>query len=309
MLIEKIDALKKSRIKISSPSSNWASQIGDPCERKLVYDRTCPEKKPAHDVRTQYVFDEGKLHEKAIVLELMEAGVDIIQYQLPFEIKPFQIRGKIEFKARTNGHLVLTEIKSITPYIFHKLNKPDDFFGYWWTCRIPAQLTVYMLSEGEKKALWYLKNRATGEQKEFFYEFDQDYADSLCKKAERINEAVEAFNNPDKDPQEEYFLPEKLNQPDHCDHCDFKAHCCPDLSYGDGLELAEDKELEEMLEIREGLRANYSEYNKVDKIVKHKIKGAENVLIGRFHVSGKWIDKKAYDVKATQYWKADISPV
>ena len=46
MLIEKIEALKKSRIKVSAPSSNWASMIGDPCERKLVYARTCPEKKP-----------------------------------------------------------------------------------------------------------------------------------------------------------------------------------------------------------------------------------------------------------------------
>ena len=312
MLIEKIHRLKESKIKISSANSNWASRLGHPCERMLVYERTAADKKTGYGVETQTVFDEGKMHERAILQELLEVGVEIFDVQRAFELKDFNIRGRVDFKITDNGdrhNLIPVEIKSITPYVFDKINKVEDFSKYWWMVPIPGQLTLYMLGENHEKGLWILKNRGTGQLKEIEYNLDWDYADSLCKKAERINEAVEAINNPDPDPQVEYFLPEKLNQVDHCDHCDFKAHCCPDLSYGDGLELSDNKELEKMLELRESLRENYKEYGKIDKIVKAKIKGASNVLIGRFHVSGKWVDKKAYDVKASQYWKADIAVI
>jgi hypothetical protein len=279
----------------------------------LVYERTVPEKKAGYGVETQTVFDEGHLHERAVIQELLEVGVEIFDTQRLFELKDFNIRGRVDFKIAENGdrnNLIPVEIKSITPFIFDKLNTVQDFFKYWWTVAIPGQLTLYMLGENCNKGLWILKNRGNGQLKEIEYRLDWDYADALTKKAERINRAIRAITRPKFDSSLlDAFLPEKLNQPDHCDHCDFKAHCCPDLKYGNGIDISEDTELEEMLELRESLRANYSEYNKIDKIVKTKIKGQENALIGRFHISGKWIERKGFTVKDSEYWKADIEVI
>ena len=146
MLIEKILAQKKSKIRVGAPSSNWASMIGYPCERKLVYERTCPEKKPAYGVSTQTVFDEGNMHERAITQDLLECGIDVLHAQQSFELKPYNIRGKIDFKVRNNGGLMIVEFKSITEHIFKYINKPEDFLKYWWTVVYPGQLTCYMLS-------------------------------------------------------------------------------------------------------------------------------------------------------------------
>lgn len=301
MLIEKIEALKKSRIRVGAPTSNWASMIGHPCERKLVYERTCPEKKPVYDVSTQAVFDEGRLHERSIVQELLESGVEVFHGQKSFELKPYNIRGKLDFKTPVNGGLLIVEIKSITDHIFRYLNVPDDFNKYWWTVTIPGQLTCYMLAEGEKESLWILKNRGTGELKEIPYKLDNDFANELCKKAVRINDWVEMNDTSPSD-----NLPDKLNDVKFCDMCDFKAHCCPDLHYTGGVGLVDDKELEELLEKWQELRGPKKEYDKIDKDVKSRIKGCENALIGRFHVSGETVQRKGYDVKASEYWKSKI---
>ena len=303
MLIEKILKHKESKIHVSTPNSNWPSKIGHPCERMLVYFRTVPEKIPVHDVSTQTVFDEGNLHERAVIQELMECGTEIIYAQKPFELKPYNIRGKIDFKTPQNGGLLIVEIKSITPHIFDKLKEPDDFFKYWWTYTIPGQLTCYMLGESQTEALWILKNRGTGKLFEIPYKLDPEYGKELCEKAERINDWVEMFDMSDDN------LPDKLNDHKFCDQCPFVAHCGPDLTYEGGVGLIEDKELEELLEKWTELRGPKKEYDKIDKDVKSRIKGCDSALIGRFHVSGIWVDKSAYSVKAGRQWRAKIEAV
>lgn len=299
MLIEKIEALKRSRIRVGAPTSNWASMIGHPCERKLVYERTCPEKKPVYDVSTQAVFDEGKMHEKAVILEMIEAGIEVVHATLPFELKPFNIRGKRDLRTPKNGGLLTVEIKSLTPHIFKYINEPDDFFKYWWTVTHPGQLTCYMLADEQTESLWVLKDRGTGELKEIPYKLDVDYANELCRKAERINDSIDLDG---------YVtgLPDKLNEVKFCDRCDFNAHCCPDLHYTGGVGLVEDKELEELLEKWNELRVSKKEYDKIDKDVKSRIKFCENALIGRFHISGDMVRRKGYEVKSSEYWKSKI---
>ena len=310
ILIHKILKHKESKIRVGAPTSNWASMIGHPCERKLVYERTVPEKKPVHDASTQTVFDEGHLHERAILQELMECGVDIVHAQMPFELKPYNIRGKIDFKTPQNGGLLIVEVKSITPHVFSKLNTPEDFFKYWWTVTIPGQLTCYMMSENHKEALWILKNRGTGALKEIPYKLDPDYGKELCDKAERVNEFVKLTES--HIGKETIFvenLPAKLNDHKFCDQCPFVAHCGPDISYEGGVGLINDPELEELLEKRAELDPMRREYAKIDKEVKSKIKGCDSALIGRFHVSGGWVEKNAYSVEVSKYWKAKIEAV
>lgn len=309
MLIEKILKHKESKISVGAPTSNWASMIGHPCERKLVYERTCPEKKPAHDVKTQTLFDEGKMHEKELILELIKSGVEVVHTAMPFEIKPFHIRGKVDLKTPINNHLLIVEVKSLTPHVADKIREPDDFFKYWWTYYIPAQLTCYMMGDNQTEALWITKNRATGKLWEIPYKLDQNFAKELCEKANRINSCVEKLNFVPEGKTIEVYYPSKLNDHKFCDRCPFVAHCGPDLNYEGGVGLIEDKELEELLEKWAELRGPKKEYDKIDKDVKSRIKGCDSALIGRFHVSGKWIEKAAYDVKAGKQWRAKIEAV
>ena len=311
MIIEKILAQKKTKISMSAPISNWASKIGHPCERMLVYLRTVPEKMPVHTVSTQTVFDEGNMHERAITQDLLECGIDVFHSQLPFELKPYNIRGKIDFKVRNNGGAMIVEFKSITEHIFKYINKPEDFFKYWWTVVYPGQLTCYMLSEGATEAMWLIKNRGTGALKEIPYKLDPEFGKELCRKAERVNRVVDFLNKVpgNTEPLTLAHLPNKLNDHKFCDQCPFVAHCCPDLSYDGGVGLIEDKELEELLEKREELRGYKKEYDKIDKDVKSRIKGCDSALIGRFHVSGKMVKKNGYEVKPGEYWLAKIEAV
>jgi hypothetical protein len=115
--------------------------------------------------------------------------------------------------------------------------------------------------------------------------------------------------NMHKEKPMEFQLPKKLNDLKFCDQCPFAAHCGPDLKYGDGIGLIKDEELEELLEKREKLRDSKKEYDKIDKDVKSRIKGCESALIGRFHVSGDWVERKEYTVGAGKYWKAKIEVV
>ncbi len=305
MIVEKIEAYKKSKIHTGAPTSNWASMIGHPCERKLVYERTCPGKKPIHNVKTQTMFDEGKMHEKAIIIDMLKSDVEVIHATLPFELKPYNIRGKVDLKTPKNGGLITVEVKSLTPHVADKIREPDDFFKYWWTYYIPAQLTCYMLADNQTEALWVTKNRATGKLWEIPYKLDAEFAKEIYAKAERINRSVQSIEVNGGTPT----YPDKLNDHKFCDQCPFVAHCGPDLSYDGGVGLIEDKELEELLEKREELRDSYKEYGKIDKDVKSRIKGCDSALIGRFHVSGNWVNKDAYSVKAGRQWRAKIEAV
>ena len=304
MLIEKILKHKESKIRVGAPTSNWASMIGHPCERKLVYERTCPEKKPAHTVTTQTMFDEGKMHEKELILELIKSGVEVVHTAMPFELKPYHIRGKVDLKTPINNHLLIVEVKSLTPFVADKIREPDDFFKYWWTYYIPAQLTCYMMGDNQTESLWITKNRATGRLREIPYKLDVEYGKELCEKAARVNEWVEMYEMAPSD-----NLPKKLNDNKFCDQCPFVAHCGPDINYEGGVGLINDPELEELLEKRAELAPSRSEYNKIDKEVKSKIRGCDSALIGRFHVSGNWVEKAAYDVKAGKHWRAKIEAV
>ncbi len=46
-----------------------------------------------------------------------------------------------------------------------------------------------------------------------------------------------------------------------------------------------------------------------DKQVKEIVKGREKILAGNFFITGKWIDKKAVSIPASQYWKSTIKKV
>jgi hypothetical protein len=63
--------------------------------------------------------------------------------------------------------------------------------------------------------------------------------------------------------------------------------------------------LEGMLDRRDELKEAYEEYLLLDRNIKEKTKG-KNLIIGSWMVTGKWMERKGYEVKPMKYWESRI---
>jgi len=79
----------------------------------------------------------------------------------------------------------------------------------------------------------------------------------------------------------------------------------PDV-INEGARFLDDAELLEKLERRDTLAPLKKEYEAIHKEVTAELQGCEEAIIGDFNISGKWIDKKAFEVAASRYWRTDI---
>ncbi len=297
MLTEQVVDYKKSQIKQWPVRSNRASEIGHPCERYLVFLRTRWQEKALHDVALQFIFDEGRMHEDAVLATLTAAGLKLIEQQRAFDWPKYQITGHIDAKVLSGNRAIPLEIKSSSPFVFNKLNSVQDLFDgeYVYLKKYPAQMTLYMLMDGKDEGLFLFKNKVNGQLKEIPMTLDYTYGESLIQKAERINRHVEAGTIPD---------PVEWSE-EVCGGCGFAHICMPEVRR-DALEITDMPELEAKLKRREELKVLAREYEALDKEIKIFFKEKEKVVVGDYLIAGRWIDRKAYSVPAGSYWRTDI---
>ena len=300
MIIEKIYEQKARKIKNYPCHVNRASSLGDPCLRKLVYERTNWQDKLLYDVGLQLIFDEGNSQENIVIRDLMDAGFEILDQQRAFEIKDLKITGHMDLKIKIPDDETLypCEIKSMSPHIFDKINDLKDFQNpsYPWLQKYPGQLLLYMLACNEEKGVFILKNKSTGALKEIWLSLDWDLADELFDKAAKINAHIEAGTFPDRTDQLEL-----------CEKCYFRHICTPDKDFGEGILFEQDESLVAMLDRLEEIKDIKSEYERINKTVSKILKEKDNIVIGdKYLVRGKFIDRKSYTVEAGQYWKKSI---
>ena len=283
MIVEKIDEAKQGKIKSWPVRSNRASAVGFPCERKLVYDRTCWEKKTLHDVGLQYIFDEGNRQEKAVIDDLREAGFQIIEGQRPSEDKELQLTGHIDLKLKVGEKIYPTEIKGLSPYSWNELNSFQDFLknkrvyvrGY------ASQMTLYLYLTESEEGIMLLRNKLTGKYKEILVKLDWNLADSMVKKLQRINKHLKKGTLPDRMPYD----------PDVCGKgkCPFAHICVPESNNPSRIELKEDSELEAMLNRRAELEPLSKEFKALDADLKEigKQMAKDNLIVGNWVISRK----------------------
>ena len=300
MIVEKIEALKKSRIEQWPVRSNRASDLGSECLRYLVLNRTRWKEKTLHGVRLQTIFDEGKLHEKAVMADLVEAGFTIIEQQRPFDWAKYLISGRIDGKILENNHVYPFEVKGYAPATWQKLNTIDDFYKnpHHYVRKVPAQLNLYLLMDEKEEGLFVLKNKLSGELKEIPMSLNYDLGEELIKKAEAINEHVANKTLPDCIPYDEEI----------CGECGFIHICLPDVKR-DALELQTDPELEENLLRYFELKPLKAEYDKLDKELKKQFKEQEKIVVGDYLITGSLVARKGFTVEATEYWKTKIQRI
>lgn len=298
-IVQRVIESKARKIQMWPVKSNRASEMGHPCLRYLVYLRTRGEERPLHDIGLQFIFDEGNLHEAAVLRDLQNAGVQVVEQQRPFEWKKYNITGSIDAKIIDNGAVVPIEIKSFSDWNWKAINTAEDMFKSKaiYMQKYPAQLTLYLIMDEKEEGAFILKNKTNGMLKQIPMGLDFDYAESLVAKAERVNTHVQGET-----------LPERIQYSDNiCGTCSFAHICLPDVDRQ--AILIEDPELEHKLDRRWELKAAKDEFDDLDKEIRDALKEKAEAVIGSFAIKGKWVDKKEYTVQASRYWSMTIKKI
>ena len=295
-VVQAVVEAKVKKIEQWPVRSNRASQLGHPCERYLVYERTRWQDKALHDVGLQFIFGEGKIHEKAVLRDLEDAGLEVIEQQRAFEWKQYAITGHIDGKIQNNGNIIPFEIKSMSDWAWKSTNTLEDMTKSKaiYMRQYPAQLNLYLIMDEKEVGLFILKNKQSGLLKQIEVRLDYDYTESLIKKAERINGHL--ANN---------SLPDRISlDVGACEWCAYTHICLPEHKHE--ATLLDDPELEGKLDRRGSLKPIFDEYQDLDKEIREKAREKPEVVIGKWKLIGKWIEKKEYTVKAGKYWQTTI---
>lgn len=296
MIVEKILESKQREIRQSPVNSNRASQLGHECLRYHVYERTRWHEKALHDVRLQMVFDMGREIEEIVLKELREAGFQIHEGQRAFQWPEYKITGSIDGMIILDGEAVPLEIKSASPFAFDSINTVEDIsrHKYPYMRRYLSQVTLYCLLSNKERAVILFKNKSTGALKEIWVPLDYDLGEILLKRAESINAHVAAGTVPD---------PIQYNEA-LCGECPYGHICLPPV---DGREVEiDDGPLAELLDRLDALKPATKEYQEIDGQIKKIVEGRDKVLAGVWLVTGKWVEKKGFQMPDSRYWQRKV---
>jgi len=299
-LVEAVRANYAKQIKNFPCHKNRASSIGDPCMRRLVLDRVAWEHKQKHSVSLQMVFEEGNLHEGKVLKDLTEAGFIIIEQQVSYQDKSSGITGHIDAIVVHEGKSVPIEIKSCAPHIFMALKDyPQDKYldamedlgkRYPWLKKYPAQIMIYLFAKSAETGIVLFKNKSNGQLKQFNVELDLIYVDFLFKKSHQINSYVERIENNQiniENGSADKYLPDRINEKEHCEGCNFNHICLPDIKFGPSLTIKDSPIFEKMIDRWVVEKHQNSGYDKLNKEVNQLCKGVENIIVGKYHITGK----------------------
>lgn len=295
MFIEKVIEHKASRIKQYPVNSNRASDIGHPCLRYHVYNRTRWQEKSLHDVGLQFIFDMGNEIERIVIRELQDAGVEIIEQQRSFQWREYQLTGHIDGKVLANHKAIPFDVKSCSQWVFKSITNIEDLkkSKYVHLRKYPVQLNTYMLMDGIDEGLFFFKNKTSGQLKEVWMTLDYDLGEKTLQKCEAINKFVAACDLPDRIDFDESI----------CGQCSY-AHIC--LTDHVGMEVEIDTgELEQMIKTLYQLESAANEWEEVNKAINQMVEGRNKILAGDYFVSGRWIERK----NGGKYWKKAIVKV
>ena len=290
---------------------NRASEAGHPCVRFLVLSRTKNDQKKKTDLELQRIFSEGNLQEDSGILILRKAGIKIEQQQRSFEWKEFELSGKVDGFIVEDSNRWPFDHKSIGPNGFIEVSSFSDFHDLLnskkhWVRKYPAQLLLYMMMANKEQGAILFKNKVKVDFHQINFELDDaalDYTETILKKLETVNAHVKAGTCP-----EAQWI-------DECPDCPFfTTACLPDIDFGPGLDIIDDKELEAKLKRWEETAECSAEHEKLDKEIKALVKG-KTLVVGDYLIESKELVRKTYEIpdevkkayeKQMTYWLTKI---
>jgi len=304
----------KTKSKVWPCHTNRASQLDDPCERRLVYMRTAWQNAKPAGPYLQGIFETGKEVEPLIEKILSELGRSasprwrIVGAQSEIDSrmqKTHQITGHIDGLMQVENEedgwdtACVCDIKTCSDHVFNSINGYDDLVRYPWTKKYRGQLFLYALGlEVEKCCIIFVNKQNLYNIKPIYFDLDYGYGEDLLQKAERVNAHVDAGT-----------LPDKINSPEDCSRCAYAHMCLPDLIATGNLQLFNNEEIEELLNQRDEVQEAKKQFDAIERQLKKKLIEGQDILCGEFIVQWKEVIKKAYEVAASKYWKKTVISV
>jgi len=291
-IIESIKNYLSLERKGYAPSANYASMVGNPCERYLVYFRLNWKERALPDLTRQVTYRDGNLHEQDVLNLLKESGFDIVETQRPFELEKINVRGKIDgvllVKKEDMTLKIPLEIKSINPNDFDKINSLDDILNSNkpWIRGYAATFMLYLLMTEQEHGIMIFKcksARGSFPLKQIDVSLDYKFAEDIYQKMIRVNEHIK---------KKEY--PERIKDRTVCAGCDFRHICLPDEE-SESINFTDDSEILELLDEREAVRPAAQRFEDLDKVVKD--------LYFRKQQDGTYLIRDRFQVKITSYFK------
>jgi len=296
-----IEARRHSRLsgKISSyPRKNpILSDIGD-CDRQICYSIKNWQIKPLPSVDLQARFEVGHVMEREMVREILDLGFDFVGAQDAVEIRgrgnTLLATGRIDGFIIYKGEKVPVEIKSMHPNIFDQVESIEDFQKKPWLRKYIRQLMMYCYGHNKEYGLFALTN-CLGARKWFILYLDMGECELILQRLEKIHTHLSNDTLPDRI---EY-------RDDVCGKCDFASICLKDVVRSEADILTDDVLIAD-LERRESLKDTATEYGKIDKEIKKRLKGIEKGVAGPFYITGKNVHRDAYEVEPSDFWQTSI---
>ena len=284
-----------------------ASDLG-PCVREMVLSMISWKDRPLPSPELKARFERGSAIEDMVLRELSAMGVSVRVERHPFEVKDKQgrliLRGKIDGFVNWEGKDYPMEVKSLDPNVFRQVDTVEDFSRWTWASKYPRQIQSYLYANNLEEG-FFLLDDCEGHWKLIPVSLDYAEMEKVLQQCEQAVESVENYRKGDGDLTR--FLPEYHEDPAVCMKCwAYKRLCLPPADFH-GLSLMTDPEFEGLLDRRGELEPAKKEYDKLDKIIKEKVKEKDGLLIGQWLIQGKFVKRDGYEVKAMEYWLPKIT--
>lgn len=311
---ERLDRTFARDLERTSRWSNWAGDLGWPCDPYQVLCRMKGHLRPPYTIGLKKVFRVGVEWEDPNYRLIKSAypPIKILDKIGKFKWDEKKISGRVDFRIEIehpkNGDKIKIpfEHKTCSPTAFnsifsHKLKGESlTKSRYPWVKKYPGQLTAYNLMDESEYGMYFFFQKVSGDYFFWLVPLDYEYGEQLLQRADRVNEFVA-----DK------FIP-KSEYKDICPVCDYAlTWCFPDRRFGPGFDLIESDELEAKVARFKELDQYVAERNALQKELvgdarKPGLFYGKNAVLSRHIITSKEIERKGYEVKPGSYWRTDI---
>jgi len=280
-MVKALRDYRKAKIKQYPVHTNRASSLGHPCLRFLVYNRTHWAEVEPFGPDLQAIFDDGHMHEKQLIIELYQAGVEIYDQQTSLSQEPIlkeaNISAHLDWMLVENPKLsVPVDAKSASQYSYDAINSYEDMVNSEkvWVMQYPGQLQIYCLAKNSPYGYFFYKNKNNSQLKQIKMELDYGYAEELIQKGHEIERHLKNKTVPDRI---------KYN-PNICDGCKHQVTCNPEIPENFSLYFMDQPKFLEKIRRWEQLESQGKEYASLDKEIKGHLKGTGKikVVVGEF---------------------------
>lgn len=305
----RIDAQLESDRHTSIHRSNWASLLGEKCDRCRYLWRTVPEQAEPIGIEGMRAVNNGIDEEKACKNFLSSIGFTVYTDRPESKGRwpKYNIAAHADFWLSENGsEPIIAEHKApSSEWTWKKIENANDlkFSASQWIQKWYFQCQVTMLVHNQDRMLFFLKRPGKKQWKIFWIPLDLEDSEIATARAELDENNVQSNHLP-------IFL---MGDPEHCQRCSFFGRACnPPLNFKAASYEYTPEMTEKLVRLQE-LKPLAAEYNKLDEEIKKPFKTDDcigsPIIIGDYEILVKKSERKAFTVAASTGYIVKIVPL